>query len=389
MLAPFFLCGQHFSTRIDGIGMDFNIINQEEYLVEFEKSEDRPLYGEYEDIDTLKIPAQVEYEGDIYTVIGIGNCALEGAYIKSVVFSPTLRYIGNKAFYRAYIRSQEIDLCNVDSLADEAFIDCRLNAINLGRVRYIGDNVFDNTRGSKFIDQIYIPKETDHIGNMAFRGILSKQFSVDPDNPVYDSREDCNAIVHTASNCIIASAREMYFVPGGIKQIADYGLADVFNMEYCDLPEVEEIGQFAFYNSRILHINLPQVQTIRNCAFSYCDSLLSIRLGEPPVLDNNLEDYGDRPLSFNNFFPSTDKFKDRCVLYVPKGYYDIYANNPVWGEFTHIEEYPEEAENAKIVTVESLPSAKTYNPFGHILPKGIDSNGFIIHKNEKRWQKIK
>lgn len=390
MLAPVFLFGQDFSKCIDDIGMFFSIVNQEEHLVEFAPKPDYPAYyGEYEHIDTLKIPSQVEYDGDIYTVIGIGNDVLSGAYIKSIVIPPTVRYIGNKALYYAYIRFQEIDLCNVDSLADEAFLGCRLNAINLGRVRYIGDNVFENCKGSKFIDQIYIPKETEHIGHKALCDLLPMRYSVNPDNPIYDSREDCNAIVHTASNCIIASAREMTFVPGGIKQIADYGMTGVRNMEYCDLPEAEEIGQFAFYNSRIRHINMPQVLTIRAGAFSHCDSLLSIRLGEPPVLDNYLEDYGDRPLSFNNFFPNTDKFKERCVLYVPKGYYDIYANDPVWGELHNIEEYSEEADNVNMVTFESLTSAKTYDPFGRILPSGIDTKGLIINNNEKRWQIMK
>lgn len=388
MLAPSSLFGQDFYKDIDDIGMFFSIVNQEEHLVEFApKSDYYAYYGEYEHIDTLKIPSQVEYEGNIYTVIGIGNNALQIAYIKSVVIPPTVRFIGNKAFYHAYIRSQEIDLCNVDSLADEAFMGCRLNTINLGRVRYIGDNAFDHIMGSNnSFDQIYIPKETEHIGNRAFMSVHTKQFCVDPDNPIYDSREDCKAIVHTASNCIIASGYLMSFVPSGIKQIADHGMASVKTMEFCDLPEVEEIGQFAFYQSRIRHINMPQVLTIRAGAFSYCDSLLSIRLGEPPMLDNYSEYYGDRPLSFIHFFPNTDKFKERCVIYVPKGYYDIYANDPVWGEFHHIVEYPEEPENAKMVTIDSLPSATTYNLFGQILPNSIDSNGIIIHKNQKHWQ---
>ncbi|MCD8235811.1 MAG: leucine-rich repeat domain-containing protein [Prevotellaceae bacterium] len=77
---------------------------------------------------------------------------------------------------------------------------------------------------------------------------------VDKKNGIYDSREDCNAVVETSRARIVAGCGSTKIVKG-----------------------VHEIGEFAFYNTSLSHIFIPStVFRIGEDAFSYCKFCTSI-----------------------------------------------------------------------------------------------------------------
>ena len=136
----------------------------------------------------------------------------------------------------------------------------------------IGSVVFTN-EASSVVESITIPKTIDIINKNALAGCPNlKTVVVDSENPYYDSRENCNAIITTSQN--------PYFTPNTL--IAGCKTTIIPN-------SVAEIGDNAFYNCESLDIiTIPNsVTKIGNSAFNACSSLSSI------ILSENLTAIGD------------------------------------------------------------------------------------------------
>lgn len=72
-------------------------------------------------------------------------------------------------------------------------------------VTEIGERAFYGCSGLKSIN---IPNSVTNIGSKAFDGCSSlTSIVVNPDNPVYDSRDNCNAIIETSTNTLIAECK--------------------------------------------------------------------------------------------------------------------------------------------------------------------------------------
>ncbi len=103
---------------------------------------------------------------------------------------------------------------------------------------------------------IHIPESVTAIGDKAFYGCIAlTAITVDKNNRHYDSRENCNAIIETKRNTLIA---------GCSKTI---------------IPEsVTSIGKGAFRECEaLMSIHIPEsVTSIGDWAFDVCDALKSI-----------------------------------------------------------------------------------------------------------------
>ena len=136
----------------------------------------------------------------------------------------------------------------------------------------IGSVVFTN-EASSIVESITIPKTIKIINKNVLAGCPNlKTVIVDSENPYYDSRESCNAIITTSQN--------PYFTPNTL--IAGCKTTIIPN-------SVAEIGDNAFYNCESLDIiTIPNsVTKIGNSAFNACSSLSSI------ILSENLTAIGD------------------------------------------------------------------------------------------------
>ena len=136
----------------------------------------------------------------------------------------------------------------------------------------IGSVVFTN-EASSIVESITIPKTIKIINKNVLAGCPNlKTVIVDSENPYYDSRESCNAIITTSQN--------RYFTPNTL--IAGCKTTIIPN-------SVAEIGDNAFYNCESLDIiTIPSsVSKIGNSAFNACSSLSSI------ILSENLTAIGD------------------------------------------------------------------------------------------------
>ena len=128
----------------------------------------------------------------------------------------------------------------------------------------IGERAF---AGCDKLTRITIPHSVSHIGTEAFAGMDStadyqgffdgrnniERIIVDERNAFYDSRNDCNAIIETTSNTLIAGCRNT-IIPKGVKTIGKRAFAYCEEMTEIEIPDgVIEIMDYAFYQCKSLN----------------------------------------------------------------------------------------------------------------------------------------
>ena len=108
----------------------------------------------------------------------------------------------------------------------------------------IGNDAF---RVCNNLTSITIPKGVTSIGNWAFPAKLDS-ITVDSDNPVYDSRKNCNAIIETATKTLIAGCKNT-IIPSDVTGIGNNAFRACDELTSVTIPSgVTYIGFRAFLN---------------------------------------------------------------------------------------------------------------------------------------------
>lgn len=109
---------------------------------------------------------------------------------------------------------------------------------------------------------------TDYHGNYEIYHPLCKSIKVSLDNPYFDSRNDCNCIIETKTNKLIAGATQNVFIPEGVTEITSgaFYAKDIYEIT---IPSsVKRIQTFAFYDSNIAKIHFNDgIEVLDDCAF--------------------------------------------------------------------------------------------------------------------------
>ena len=165
------------------------------------------------------------------------------------------------------------DGCNVivKKKNKELICGCRESVIPNG-VEIIGYNAF----GGTLIRKVVIPRSVKEIAPLAFAGCNGLvEMRVAKDNPYFDSRDDCNAVIRTKSNRLLVGCVSSV-IPYGITEIAPYAFAYVTGRYNENIPStVKRIGDYAFYqNKSLIQVVLPpSAESIGVSAFEGCSSL--------------------------------------------------------------------------------------------------------------------
>jgi hypothetical protein len=163
-------------------------------------------------------------------------------------------------------------------IGDYAFGGCdSLESVTIPEsVTEIGEMAFSDCC---LLESIAIPKSVTKIGDLAFvRCISLESIVVADDNPAYDSRKGCNAIIETETNTLIAGC-DTTIIPESVTKIGRSAFNSLTSLESVVIPEgVTEIGRCAFWGCESLTtVTLPVgVKTIESTAFLDCTALATI-----------------------------------------------------------------------------------------------------------------
>lgn len=192
------------------------------------------------------------------SVISIGLEAFKScSHLKSVTIGNSITHL-TQGVFKNCVGLESITIPdNVKSIGAEAFYVCRaLTSLSTGNsVQSIGDEAFLNCSG---LTDLTITKSVTSIGSKAFEQCYNlSSITVEEGNTKYDSRENCNAIIETASNKLIQGCNNS-FIPN----------------------TVTTIGSYAFKSTLLESIVIPNsVDTIDTGAFQYCHQLANVDLG--------------------------------------------------------------------------------------------------------------
>ena len=252
-------------------------------------------------------------------IVGIATDALKGCLgVNSIKIPSSVRYIGSYAFSGC---------SGITSLTIP------------NSVTSIGNSAFSGCSGITFLT---IGEKVTSIGSFAFSGCSSlSSIVVSSDNPTYDSRNNSNTIIETASNTLVFGCVNST-IPNSVTSIgrcAFYGCSKIVSLT---IPNsVTSIDYGAFYGcSSLTNLTIGKsVTEIKLDAFRDCSSLKSfVSLNRiPPQAYKYYFDEWDYEWIEENAFDNSFN-KNECVLWVPKGCLDSYKESNGWNNFQNVKE---------------------------------------------------
>ena len=228
--------------------------------------------------------------------------------------------IGSEAFYgRSGLSSITIPN-SVTEIQYGAFGGCTgLTSIELpSSIKAIGGDAFYNCS----VTSMTIPSSVTHLDGSLFSFCNDlTSIIVESGNTVYDSRNNCNAIIETATNELIAGCKTT-IIPNSVTSIGYRSMCGFKDLTSITIPSsVTSIDDGAIQVCGLTSITIPNsVTSIGNDAFFNCrdlESFTSLAQTPPEMKDAKY---------FNYNIP----------LYVPKGTRDAYLAQEPWNKFKEI-----------------------------------------------------
>lgn len=223
-------------------------------------------------------------------VTSIGNNAFYGMDIVTVTNPSTLKTIGSTAFYNCY----------------------QLESINFPHgMTSIGRNTTGHGPfyGCHSLKSLYIPASVTMINKDAFLRCFSlTSIVVDPANPKYDSRDNCNAIIETATNKLLYGCQTTV-IPDGVLTVSQYAFE---------------------YQHNLKSIRISNTVThFETSVFKECENLKDIYV----------EWTTTPPQDVLTAWQEHTNLDATITIHVPCGYESLYSSSSAWNRYQIVDDH--------------------------------------------------
>ena len=333
-------------------------------------------------LSSLTIPSTVKYIGteafeytdklfslDIpESVEKVGWLAFARTGLKEVVIpASSSNWLDNNAAFQDNANLVKATFApGTTAIQDRIFFGCvALRTIIIpDEVIYIGPGAF---AGCEALTEIHLPASLQVLNNRLFRGCPLRsleipagvieiegsallgtniaKLTVNPANTVLDSRDNCNAIIRTADNTLLA-ATDGAFIPASVDSIEQESFNELYGIRSITLPaNLKHVSQYSF-------VNLENLTLIT--------SLIENPAG---VLEED---------AFGNWDGNTYPF----TLYVPSGTLAAYRADEQWNHFQNIVEMTPETKPASVEDIAPIAESGTASMAD--LPANTDLTNAVV-----------
>lgn len=166
-------------------------------------------------------------------------------------------------------------------------------------INHVSSSVFLHSRhafgGCTGLSNIVIGNSVSEIGEDAFKGCTGlTSIVVSKGNKVYDSRDNCNAIIETKTNKLMVGCKNTV-IPESVTEIGNGAFNGCRSLKSIVIPNsVKKIGDSAFAGCISLKsVDIPDsVIWVGNDVFEFCGNLQSVYV---PASWNNFDNLGCPP----------------------------------------------------------------------------------------------
>ena len=212
------------------------------------------------------------------TVTTVGKWALNSCEnVNNFTLPNSVTSIGEFAFSNCASWAQVSLPSSVETVGAQAFTGCmQLTSLTIPASLHSLKN--DQFANCYYLQSVHIPATLTEFSGSVFRNCNRvSSITVDPQNPVYDSRNNCNAVIETSTNRLLKACDNTVLFDG-ITSVGDAAFSGCNGKYSIVLPgSVTKIERWAFYGAGFKEIVLPtSVTAIEDQAFIRCSSLQKI-----------------------------------------------------------------------------------------------------------------
>ena len=286
------------------------------------------------------------------SVTSVGWLAFARAGFEEVTIpASSSKWIDNNAAFQDNANLTKVTFAQgTTAIQDRIFFGCvALRTIIIpDEVIYIGPGAF---AGCEALTEIHLPASLQVLNNRLFRGCPLRsleipagvieiegsallgtniaKLTVNPANTVFDSRDNCNAIIRTADNTLVA-ATDGAFIPASVDSIAQEAFNELYGIRSLTLPaNLKHIAPYGFINLENLTLITSHIQKPAGA------------LGQD---------------AFENWYGNT---YETATLYVPSGTLAAYRADEQWNRFQNIVEMTPETKPASVEDIAPIAESGT------------------------------